>query len=224
MEDLNSPPLTDPSRFEIHQFATAGRASTSATPSAARAPDLARHGSGCPVLGSLVPSGPDTAHPASSPDWLCSASLPSKIQTWSHMASASRARRDCAGSSTRLISERATNSARTFATVLSLSPTESRGTRATRRTGCVLSVHSGGVVHGVSLAPNFPRSRGARCRGGNGKLQLVRIVHDDLRGVLILWDVGSWLLKFANLVARQILSHPVAPPDPVDLAGEDLPG
>ena len=34
--DLNSPPLTDPSQFEIHQFATAGRASMSATPSAAR--------------------------------------------------------------------------------------------------------------------------------------------------------------------------------------------
>jgi hypothetical protein len=32
----HSPPLTDPSRFKIHQFATAGRASTSATPSAAR--------------------------------------------------------------------------------------------------------------------------------------------------------------------------------------------
>src|SRR5260370_7105688 len=90
--DLNSPPLTDPSRFEIHQFATAGRASTSATPSARHAgqarrvsPDLARHGSGCPVLGSLVPSGPDTPHPASSPDWLCSASLPRKSKhghTW----------------------------------------------------------------------------------------------------------------------------------------------
>src|SRR5207342_3369813 len=42
-------------------------------------------GSGCPVLGSLVPSGPDTAHPASSPDWLCSASLPRKSKhghTW----------------------------------------------------------------------------------------------------------------------------------------------
>src|ERR1700719_2127905 len=33
-------------------------------------PDLARHGSGCPVLGSLVPSGPGPAHPAWSPDWL----------------------------------------------------------------------------------------------------------------------------------------------------------
>src|SRR5260370_5032673 len=30
MDDLNSPPLTDPSRFEIHQFATAGRAPDSA--------------------------------------------------------------------------------------------------------------------------------------------------------------------------------------------------
>jgi hypothetical protein len=50
----------------------------------------------CPVLGSLVPRHP--AHPASSPDWLLSV-LASKIQTWSHLASASRARRDCPKSS-----------------------------------------------------------------------------------------------------------------------------
>ena len=102
-------PLTDPSRFEIHQFATAGRAPDSTRflvrkahmrgkaigsqamakppnkrpgevsvrglqrliglkyerePPARHAgqarrvsPDLARHGSGCPVLGTLVPSG-----------------------------------------------------------------------------------------------------------------------------------------------------------------------
>jgi hypothetical protein len=40
-----------------------------------------------------------TAHAASSPDWLVLSVLASKIQTWSHMASASRARRDCSGSS-----------------------------------------------------------------------------------------------------------------------------
>ena len=99
--DLNSPPLTDPSRFEIHQFATAGRASASASPSARDAgqarrvsPDLARHGSGCPVLGSLVPSGIHRIPHRRRTGCVLSV-LASKIQTWSHMASASRARRDC---------------------------------------------------------------------------------------------------------------------------------
>ena len=31
MDDLNSPPLTDPSQFEIHQFATAGPAAVVTT-------------------------------------------------------------------------------------------------------------------------------------------------------------------------------------------------
>jgi len=69
-------------------------------------PDLARHGSGCPVsrhLGSIryTPHMPHRRRTG------CVLSvLASKIQTWSHMASASRARRYCPGSSRIVVSRR----------------------------------------------------------------------------------------------------------------------
>src|SRR4249919_3967404 len=132
--DLNSPPLTDPSRFEIHQFATVGRAPDStrflvrkahmrgkaigsqamakppnkrpgevsvrglqrlivrARPQARHAgqarrvsPDLAHHGSGCPVLGTLVPFGIHRTCRIVAGLAACSASLPRKSKhghTW----------------------------------------------------------------------------------------------------------------------------------------------
>src|SRR5271165_4146380 len=66
----------------------------------------------------------------------------------------------------------------------------------------------------------------------DGKFRLVRIVEENLYGVLTLGDVGIRygkqsclpLPQFGNLVARQILSHPVATPDAVDLACEYLAG
>jgi len=74
---------------------------------------------------------------------------------------------------------------------------------------------------GPSLAA---RVDGRGALRADGKFRPVGIVQDDLDRVLALGDGRSRLLKPGNLIGRQILSQPVASPDAVDFAGEDLAG
>ena len=63
---------------------------------------------------------------------------------------------------------------------------------------------------GTSFTAGVDRRR-ALC--ADGKFRLVRVIEDDLDCVLAFRGGRTRLLKFRNVIARQILSHSIALPD-----------